>query len=645
MSYEELIQSIAQNNITNVKKLVTLGVDINTLDSENKSILYFPIKLGYSELLEYLLSLTLVVINSQDLTGNTALHYAIIAKNINYVRLLLEHNANPQIYNKLGFNSFHLSIQLKCHDICVLLSDYVDINITTKHTGESGLHLAINTTQYDTIRFLLKKGINLNIQEAEDQLSVLHYSIVLNDIKIVNMLLEYDIDTNLQDITGNSVLVYTIIENNTQCYDILIKRGVNVNIINVEGKTALHYILEQANYKDFIDKILPTANMNIQDMNGDSPLHYMTRMNVWENYINILKTKKLNGNVRNANNMRPFDYVINKDTFLDLLAQSYLYILKKVDKTWSTDWENMCKNDVTMETKCLNKIKQTIMLNDNLPTYPKTTSSFVLPVIKEIEFCTFTGSSLDVICGLIYLLKKHTDVSTPITRNIICKKKDFKNYEIGWINLVLVIPLNFQIHMDIVIENEKRFVIIPLGITLNLDSHSNYIIIDKRNKTIERFEPNGAYPPPGFDYNPEELDNTLQKLFSKYDYSYYDPKTYLPKVGLQNIDISEEKNKKIGDPCGFCAIWSIWYCDLRLDYPEIDKKKLIKLLVKTFRIENKSFKNTVRNFSQFITEIRDKILQKANLDVNKWINENYTIEQKDIVLTQIQNLISQNLYQ
>ena len=44
----------------------------------------------------------------QDSSGDTPLHDAITKKREDIVRLLTEHNANPAMPNKNGFNAIHL---------------------------------------------------------------------------------------------------------------------------------------------------------------------------------------------------------------------------------------------------------------------------------------------------------------------------------------------------------------------------------------------------------------------------------------------------------------------------------------------------------------------------------------------------------
>ena len=112
-------------------------------------------------------------------------------------------------------------------------------------------------------------------------------------------------------------------------------------------------------------------------------------------------------------------------------------------------------------------------------------------------------------------------------------------------------------------------------------SHANYIIYDIEKNIIERFEPHGSTTPPGLNYNPDILDNILITRFKEIneDITYLKPKNYLPKIGFQLLDIFENNKKKIGDPGGFCALWAIWYVDMRLTYQEYDRKKLVGLLL------------------------------------------------------------------
>ena len=51
--------------------------------------------------------------------------------------------------------------------------------------------------------------------------------------------------------------------------------------------------------------------------------------------------------------------------------------------------------------------------------------------------------------------------------------------------------------------------------------------------------------------------------------------------------------------------------------------------------DNIPFRNMIRNYSTAVTTIRDNILKKANMDINDWLNDNYTQEQLDLFMSEL----------
>ena len=103
----------------------------------------------------------------------------------------------------------------------------------------------------------------------------------------------------------------------------------------------------------------------------------------------------------------------------------------------------------------------------------------------------------------------------------------------------------------------------------------------------------------------------------------------------EQLNLIENKKREIGDPEGYCALWSIWYTDMRLTYKDYDRKKLVKLLLKIIKLNNISFKNMIRNYGKNIIDIRDDILKKSNLDINDWLNDQFTDLQVNNVLNNL----------
>jgi hypothetical protein len=189
--------------------------------------------------------------------------------------------------------------------------------------------------------------------------------------------------------------------------------------------------------------------------------------------------------------------------------------------------------------------------------------------------------------------------------------------------------------------------VIPLGIELSNGSHANILLYDKAKGELERFEPYGKSFPPGYNYNPINLDQNIKNLFnslfeeSEIKINYVSPSDYEPKIGLQLLDTQEyTKDKNIGDPGGFCGAWSLFYVEMRINNKNISKNNLIGNLINHIRLKRVTFRSVIRNFTKNITDIRDKILMKADIDINLWLNDTYNKDQYDTVLEEIKRLIN-----
>ena len=297
----------------------------------------------------------------------------------------------------------------------------------------------------------------------------------------------------------------------------------------------------------------------------------------------------------------------------------------------------------------------------NYGSYPqkKNKKCSIINEYENTEICTFVGIAIDILFGLIYLLQTHKEACTTMTSNFVvnddlCQyyanmqikinsKCEFLNFEIVWIYKKLFFSDRFEENFKKCLDNiSVRFIIIPLGIEIKEGNHANYLIFDKKTFELERFEPYGSSSPFKFNYNSKLLDSILTFKFNEIDQKikYISPSCFLPKIGFQYFDAYESKTQKIGDPNGFCGLWTIWYCDMRLKFPDINRKSLFDKLLKETKIKNLSFKNLIRNYSQNIIAIRDNIFASANITINDWLNDNYTDEQYKKIISKISNLIN-----
>ncbi len=640
------------------------------------------------------------LVDLKDSNNNISLHYAINYKNTFAINNLLTNNSDANITDNNKNTSLHLAVYSRDYDICeIIIKHGVNINAQTS-IGESALHIACNLKLENIAKLLLSNKIDTNLQDLNNEITALIYTIYLHDVNLFKLLLNHEANPNIQDSMGNNALHHIIIEDSDELLFELLeskKQLLNFNIHNIDGKLPVHLLLEKTMKEtDISTYIVSQSDLNYQDSNGNTALHHICKKYLWKYLKDTIIKKKLNIFIVNYNKSRPIDYVSKHDIneFFDIIVSSYLNILRNMNFVWTNDWENLCKKELyydkldKKELKIMSKYVGKLNKKDELckqiitkklheiynncnfckkcnncidySSYPIKQGGKCIKVGKyeQTEMCYFVGLSVDVLIGLLYLLEKHPNTGSTLTTNFIknsdlCSylsiigfetntKCEFMNFEIVWIYKRLFFSENFEANFKKCINNNKiRFIIIPLGIEIVEGSHANYIIFDKQTFEIERFEPYGSNSPSNYDYNEHLLDSILAFKFNEMyvNIKYISPMKYLPKISFQYLDTYERKTKKIGDPGGFCALWSIWYTDMRLTYPDYDRKILAEKLLKDIRMEGLSFKNLIRNYSLNITTVRDNVFKLAGITINNWINDEYTEEQYSIIINKIIDML------
>lgn len=675
--------AIMMNNRRILKKLIEYGCRLDILDSEGFSILYYPIKFNYQEIIDILLEadkkiVGISLVNIKDIRGAVPIFYAIRYKNRHALQELLSHGADANYKNNENMNSLHLAVLKKDVTIVKMLVKYIkNINART-NAGSTALHYACNFQQLEIVKILLENGASQDIAEFEYDLYPIFYAVVQNNIEITKLLVNYGANPNHQDYVANTIIHYAIMNIHIEILDYIIGNykikdkktnmyieDINVkndisgdyidpNIINIDGLTIMHLMFY--NYREAFDKyiyqIIPYANLNYQDNMGNTILHIMVENNLWGKYEKFLENKRLNIFINNNNGKTPFDMVPLKDreTFLNMIIKSYYHYLQKYHNGWLLEWQNKCsaknisEND---EIKCLKKIRDAIIHEGTSIPSKKDKINITLVEYEEVQFSTFTGSLLDMLVGFKYLTKKYPEaISLFHSRQETNPELEKYNlslgiqenphqyiihFEIRWIYQKLFFPPGFETIMTNIIQGKKyKYIIMPIGIILSNGNHSNGLFYDIESKTMERFEPHGSAYPNQFNYNPELLDEILYKKLSNLlssiyqiptEIKYYQPKNYLPKIGFQTFENTEINiNKNIGDPNGFCTLWTIWYLDYRLMYVNKKPQQLVKNLINQIKINNYSFRTIIRNYSKKITDLRDSYLSKINRNINDYLN-------------------------
>lgn len=645
------------NYIFNIK---VTNIRIDFLDIDGRSILYNPIKYNNIDILKLILqynnnNIGISIIDIKDKLGFTNLHYSVIFNNLNIFQILLKNNSNPNIKSNEGHNIFVYCI---IYDRLPFLNYLIENNYniySVSNNNETLLQIATLYNNNVIINKLLKLNYNLNNQTFDYGIAIIHQSILYNNINLFTYLLKKNIDINITDFFGNTTLHYIIIEKYYNFFDdFIFIDNLNFNLSNINGDLPLHLLLINNDLHNIniniLNKFILETDLNIQNNQGITCLYYIITNNLTLKFKNILVNKPLNFFINNLN--------LN-DTILDILIDSFYNQIINNKNELLLNWEKECAVNKNDKNKCKQIIKNIIQTEKR--TLPKI-SNIELKLDEGIytNFCSYSGISIDILFGLLFLYKEFKSlnlnliINYPLTINNNLAnyykkiginelyKLDFINIEIIWSYQKIFYPTYFDDEINNMIKN-YNYLVIPIGIELSNGSHANILFWDVKNKTIERFEPNGSNYPIGLNYNPNLLDDLLYNKFKLFDNDiiYLKPKDFLPNIGFQYLENNEtEKCKKLGDPNGFCGVWCIWWVYQRMLNINNDKYKNINIaneLISFIKLYNKSFKLLIRNFSKKITNLRDSFLLKYKIDINDWIVQNYTSDilkniEKDILI-------------
>jgi hypothetical protein len=186
------------------------------------------------------------------------------------------------------------------------------------------------------------------------------------------------------------------------------------------------------------------------------------------------------------------------------------------------------------------------------------------------------GTNSTILPSTLFVLSKH-----PNSRLIYSDKYTETKipFMLRWdaTNNILQIPKNFTDSWHIYMQdNSVRFLIILISLVSTSGScHANCLIYDKKHNEIERFDPLGVDTHSNYKLN--ALDIQIQEwlpTFTNNNIKYYKPIDYCIKEIYQSKELEQ-----IGydDTTGNCAVWRLYYIDLRLSNPNLNRKEVIKL--------------------------------------------------------------------
>ena len=464
--------------------------------------------------------------------------------------------------------------------------------------GETDLNFAIKNGNNECAKFLITDSTVNKINESgETPLSAALYS---DNYEIVEYLIKNGADVNKKSYGKYRPLTET---NNLRLIKLLLENGA---IIDYDDKNIRYKII--SNFRDLNKEYIKLfteygLDLTLKDDNGIPLYIYSMLANVFVIYgRNIIDDLLFFLTRRDVlKNISILIGVYGLGNVLKLLYDIFLNIKKYIHPSKIIEIR-LFKSLESIE-KIADNVNLVNMLNDKL-------------IYQNI-----IGYPLLRFITMLYFRYKHRNSCIPTIpiggESVFTKLIKEKKFKHNYISLIfneeekkIEVPIDFWENLKTcLMKPEVIFIIIPLSLRCKNPeiSHANFLIYNKKDKSLERFEPYG-----GRDFFCGYLvDDLILEFFNKgtkedFIKKYYKPIDFCPASSVQFIEVDENP-----DTQGFCATWCYFYVDLRLSNPDVDRKDLVDNMIYQITYNEKSFSNFIKEYSIILVQIYNKVLEQV----------------------------------
>nr|XP_005504380.1 ankyrin repeat domain-containing protein 16 isoform X3 [Columba livia] len=254
----------------------TLGMDVEVFNSDYKRPLHEAASMGYGECVSYLLERGASV-DCLKKADWTPLMMACTRKNLEVIKALVEHGANPLLKNKDGWNCFHIASREGHPQVLRYLLDVSpscwDTESTIKRTP---LHTAAMHGCVDAVELLLERCQYK--PDSRDKCGVTPFMDAIQNghVNIARLLLEkHQACPTAVDALGAQALHRAAVTAQDEAIRFLVsEQGVDVNERATDVQlTALHYAAKEGHTHTIQTLLSLGADVHARDVPGWAALH------------------------------------------------------------------------------------------------------------------------------------------------------------------------------------------------------------------------------------------------------------------------------------------------------------------------------------------------------------------------------------
>ncbi|QGA20373.1 hypothetical protein EYB26_008075 [Talaromyces marneffei] len=213
-------------------------------------------------------------INAQTNSGDTALHLATIKGHRKIMKVLLAKGTDTGKTNETGSMILHAAVGTMDDEATVplLVKSNIDVNAVNSVTGDTGLHLAVQSKRPRILLYLLNKKATVDSFNKRG-LTPLHLAAKLNNCEALPLLLERGAAVESRSQDGVTALHVAAQADNWIAFDLLLAAGADINAWDANGDTLLHTRASKRRDTAIISKLIDQgANIEARNSKGYTPL-------------------------------------------------------------------------------------------------------------------------------------------------------------------------------------------------------------------------------------------------------------------------------------------------------------------------------------------------------------------------------------
>ncbi|XP_070572278.1 uncharacterized protein [Ptychodera flava] len=223
--------------------MVTLPLDAN--DSQSLPLMLQAVKQGDMELIKQLVAKDADSVNTDDSLGRTGLSYAVHSKQLDCLKYLLAHKADP---NRLA------------------------------NDGSTAVHRSVCDNYIPALEVLIQYNADVTIQDSQGR-SPVHWATTVNDTQCLETLLKCNVNVNVRDVDGLTPSMWACRMDHKDHFE-LINSASNQVIEEADGierdfmgRTWVHWAVRRVEPLECLKSLLTPETAAIRDDEGKTVIH------------------------------------------------------------------------------------------------------------------------------------------------------------------------------------------------------------------------------------------------------------------------------------------------------------------------------------------------------------------------------------